>query len=304
LDAKRFFLHKLNFEMKKPLLLKILPPIDASFVLKGDNIAWNNPWHYHPELELIFCISGKGTNFVGNAIKSIEEGEILLFGSNLPHTRQRDKAYYEANSDKSPESIILQFREDFLGERFFQIPEFLPIKDMMQRALRGLKFYGNTIRVVSEKLYAMKNLDPAQSILALLGILDILSKSEEYEYLNSPEYVNTTQEKYGQRLNVVYEYTITNFRKPVELAQVAQLTNLSISAFCRYFKKITRKSYFEYLTEVRIGFACKLLSEGNLDIGQIALESGFNNLSNFNKLFKKTVNLTPKQYQKESVKIA
>ena len=290
--------------MKKPHLLKIIPPIDTSFVLKGDDIAWNNPWHYHPELELIFCISGKGTNFVGNAIKSIEEGEILLFGSNLPHTRQRDKAFYEANIDKKPESIVLQFREDFLGETFFQIHEFLPIRDLMNRALRGLKFFGDTIQVVSEKLYAMKSLDPTQSILTLLSILDILSKSEEYEYLNSLTYVNTTQEKYAKRINLVYEYTITNFRKPIELEHVASICNLSISAFCRNFKKVTRKSYFEYLTEVRIGFACKLLSEEKLDIAQIAFESGFNNLSNFNKLFKKTVNLTPKQYQKATIKIS
>jgi AraC-like DNA-binding protein len=289
--------------MKNPHLLKIIPPIDASFVLKGDNIAWNNPWHYHPELELIFCISGRGTNFVGNAIRSIEEGEILLFGSNLPHTRQRDKVYYESNIDLNPESIVIQFRGDFLGETFFQIQEFIHIYDLMERALRGLKFYGNTIVSVSKMLYSLKGLDRTQSILALLAILNELAKSNEYIFLNSPTYINTVHERYAQRINSVYEYTITNFRNPIELTQVAQLTNLSISAFCRYFKKITRKSYFEYLTEVRIGYACKLLSDKKLDIGQIAYESGFNNLSNFNKLFKKLMKFTPREYQRETVEI-
>jgi hypothetical protein len=129
-------------------LLKIIPPIDASFVLKGNDISWSNPWHYHPELQLIFCISGKGTNFVGNAITGIEDGEILLFGTNLPHTRQRDSAYYKANANEQPESIVLQFKKDFLGESFFDIQEFVIVRDLMERALRGLKFYRKTLAFI------------------------------------------------------------------------------------------------------------------------------------------------------------
>ena len=148
---------------KKPHLLKIIPPVDSSFILKGDEIVWNNPWHYHPELELIFCIKGKGTNFVGNSIRSIEEGEILLFGSNLPHTRQRDKGFYEQNVEEKPESIVIQFRLDFLGENFFSIQEFLHIDELANRALRGLKFSGKTLQNVSQKLLLMKDLDKTQN---------------------------------------------------------------------------------------------------------------------------------------------
>lgn len=289
--------------MKTPHLLKIIPPIDASFVLKGDEISWSNPWHYHPELELIYCIRGKGTNFVGNAITSIEDGEILLFGTNLPHTRQRDKAYYEAHEKEKPESIVVQFRKDFLGETFFNIQEFVHINDLMERALRGLKFHGGTTTAVASKLTVMKNLGRTQSILSLLDILDELARSEEYVFLNSPSYINNAHEKYAQRINAVYEYTVAHFRDPIELADVAQLTNLSVSAFCRYFRKITRKSYFEYLTEIRIGYACKMLSEEKLDIAQIAYKSGFNSISNFNKLFRRLMKSTPKQYQRNSAVI-
>lgn len=289
--------------MKKPHLLKITTPIDFPFVLKGDEIIWNNPWHYHPELELIFCIKGKGTNFVGNAIRSIEEGEILLLGSNLPHTRQRDKAFYETHQDQIPESIIIQFKEDFLGKDFFSIAAFSHIKELMNRALRGIKFYGSILHTATEKLYSLQKLNPTQSVLCLLALLDDLAKTDEYEYLNSPQYVSSAHEKYAQRINLVYEYTITHFRKPIELSDVAPLTHLSTSAFCRYFKKITRKSYFQYLTEVRVGYACRLLSDKQMDIGQIAYESGFNNLSNFNKLFKKIMNTTPRDYQKQTMGI-
>ncbi|MGL4631863.1 MAG: AraC family transcriptional regulator [Leadbetterella sp.] len=282
---------------KKPHLLKISNPLDASFVIKGDEIAWDNPWHYHPELELIYCIKGKGTNFVGDAIKSIEEGEVLLFGSNLPHTRQRDKAFYEKNINETPESIVVQFKSDFLGENFFDILEFQTIKQLINKSLRGLKFSGQTLKQVTQKLKMMVEQDNTRRMISLLEILDILSKSTEYEYFNTRGYKSDVHEKNAQKINKVYEFTITNFRETIGLAEVAALTNLSISAFCRYFKIRTRKSYFQYLTEVRIGYACKLLNEDEHDIAQIAYESGFNNLSNFNKQFKKVMQLTPGQYK-------
>ena len=123
---------------QKPHLLKIIPPFQNSFVIKGDEIAWNNPWHYHPEIELIYCMKGRGTNFVGNSIGAIEEGEILLLGKNLPHTRQRDRDYY-LHTTEVPESIVIQFREEFLGESFFSIREFTHVANLLDRALRGLK---------------------------------------------------------------------------------------------------------------------------------------------------------------------
>src|SRR5688572_27283015 len=129
---------------KKPHLLKVITPVDSSFILKGDPIPWDNPWHYHPELELILCIRGKGTNFVGNDIRSMEEGEILFLGTNLPHTRQRDRIFYKSNPGETPESIVVQFNADFLGKGFFETPEFLHVKELNDRAARGIKFTGNT----------------------------------------------------------------------------------------------------------------------------------------------------------------
>ncbi len=281
---------------KKPHLLKISQPIGASFIIKGDAIAWDNPWHYHPELELIYCIKGKGTNFVGNAIVGIEEGEILLFGSNLPHTRQRDKQYYLEYPSETPESIVIQFKSDFLGSTFLALQEFSLIADLFKRSIRGIKFYGRTRKLISNHLATMSALDKTQRILTLLSILDILSRTREIEYLNPFDYSSHAHEKNAQKINRVFEYTITHFRNEVKLEEIARLTNLSTSAFCRYFKSRTRRSYFQYLSEVRIGFASKLLGEADKNIKQIAYESGFNNLSHFNKQFKKIMKLTPKEY--------
>jgi AraC-like DNA-binding protein len=287
---------------QRPHLLKIIPPPESSMVVKGDAIAWNNPWHYHPEIELLYCIKGRGTNFVGNCIRSIEEGELLLFGSNLPHTRQRDKNYYTQYPDDIPESVVVQFRHDFLGEHFFDLKEFAHIKELLEQARRGIKFTGKTHLSVTEKLKAMhKSMSTTRRILILLEVLDELAHSEETLFLNTLDYKSAAHEKASQRINKVYLYTIEHFREPISLADVASLTNHSIPSFCRYFKARTRKSYFQYLTEIRIAYACELLMEANWDVNEVCYKSGFNNLSNFHKQFKRIMKLTPSQYQKQGL---
>lgn len=287
---------------QKPHLLKIIPPLENSIVVKGDDIAWNNPWHYHPEVELLYCIKGKGTNFIGNSIRKIEEGEILLLGKNIPHTRQRDRDYYLEHPTEQPESIVVQFREEFLGDRFFHLKEFIHIRELLDRATVGLKFFGSTQQMVAEKLYKLKAMTPTNAILGLLSILDMLATSGEYLQLNGLGYRSDVHEKASRKINRVYHYTIEHFREPIALEQVAALTNHSPSAFCRYFKSRTRKSYFQYLTEVRIAYACELLMEGNLDVTRVCFASGFNNLSNFHKQFKKVTKMTPSEYRHRSLK--
>jgi AraC-like DNA-binding protein len=287
---------------QKPHLLKIIPPLENSIVIKGDDIAWNNPWHYHPEIELLYCLKGRGTNFIGNSIRTIEEGELLLLGKNLPHTRQRDGVYYREHSNEKPESVVVQFRDDFLGDHFFELREFEHINKLFQEAKVGLKFYGSTVTLVGQKLKRIKTLSTTMAILELLSILDTLARSTEFSQLNSVNYVSDAHEKYSQKINKVYHYTIEHFREPITLAQVASLTNHSPAAFCRYFKTRTRKSYFQYLTEIRIAYACERLMEGNLDVTRVCFASGFNNLSNFHKQFKKVMGFTPSEYRHKSLK--
>lgn len=282
---------------QKPHLLKIITPLQRSIVVKGDSIALNNPWHFHPEIELLYCIKGKGTNFIGNCICHIEEGELLLFGKNLPHTRQRDRAYYETKPNESPETIVVQFREEFLGEHFFQMPEFQHVRNLLDHALRGLKFFGATRDEVTKRLKSLTGMDETTSIIELLSILDRLARSPEFIYLNPINYASNAHEKASQKINKVYQYTVAHFREPISLDDVAALTNHSTSAFCRYFKARTRKSYFQYLTETRIAYACELLMEGNMDVSEVCFNSGFNNLSHFHKQFKRIVKITPSEYK-------
>ena len=287
---------------QRPHLLKIIPPLENSIVVKGDGIAWDNPWHYHPEIEILHCIRGKGTNFIGNAIRNIEEGELLVLGKNLPHTRQRDRKYYSSYPDEEPQSIVVQFREDFLGEKFFSLREFRHIGILLEEATLGLKFFGKTLENATDRLNAIVSMDPTVAVLELLGMLDTLARSDEFIKLNSVNYVIETHEKSAQKINRVYHFTIEHFRESISLDQVAALTDHSAAGFCRYFKTRTRKSYFQYLTEIRIAYACELLREGNMDVTRVCFASGFNNLSNFHKQFKKVMRLTPSEYRHQSLR--
>ncbi|HTF20947.1 MAG TPA: AraC family transcriptional regulator [Chryseolinea sp.] len=291
-----------KYTRQQPHLLKIIPPFEHSIVVKGDNISWNNPWHFHPEIELIHCIKGKGTTFIGNSIRAVEEGEVLLIGCNVPHTRQRDRDYYLSHPDEEPESIIVQFREDFLGDRFFDVREFIPIKDMLARALRGVKFLGETRRLVAACLQRMRVLEGAPRIVELLLLLDLMAHSQEFNYLNTTNYISDAHEKSSQKINKVYHYTIDHFRDPIALSTVASLTGHSTASFCRYFKTRTRTSYIQYLTEMRIAFACQQLMDGSVDVGQVCFSSGFNNLSHFHKQFRRLMGMTPGEYMKRSTK--
>lgn len=283
--------------IRKPLLLKVPAGEESSFIIKGDDISWNNPWHFHPEIELLFCIRGRGTNFVGGYIHPIEEGELLFIGKNLPHTRQRDRAWYEAHPDESPETIVIQFREELFGDNFFNLRECVHIRTLLQKAQRGLKFLGATRDQATAIMKDMKSSAGVQNLVDLIRLLDILGRSEEYVFLNGVAFVAETNNPDSQKINRVYGFTEINFRRQISLADVADLVNLTEASFCRYFKSRTRKSYFQYLSEVRVAHACRLLAEQDVDVSEAGLQSGFNNLSNFHKQFKRIMRVTPKEYR-------
>ncbi|MEO5601462.1 MAG: AraC family transcriptional regulator [Cyclobacteriaceae bacterium] len=167
-------------------------------------------------------------------------------------------------------------------------------------AISRLKFVGKTREEIGEKLQLIRGMHGTTSILTLLSILDLMARSEEFIYLNAATYISDVHEKSSEKINKVYHYTIENFRKRITLSEVASLPNHSAVAFCRYFKTRTRKSYFQYLTEIRIAYACELLSKGDFNVSEVCLDSGFNNLSYFHKQFKKVVKSTPTEHQKRS----
>lgn len=281
----------------KPAFRKLTLPVSNSFVVKTDDIPLKNPWHYHPEVELVYFYEGRGTRFIGDSICGIKNRELILIGTNLPHTFQRDQHFYQEHAGQKPLLVITQFLPEFLGREFFRTPEFQTIQRLLIRAGRGLFFTGKEPEILGERLMELRALSPSMRILELISILLELSEIDDCTYLSSEGFVNIYAELHHTRLNKVYEHSVNHFMERISVETVADLANLTPASFCRFFKARSGRTYHDYLTDLRIGFACKLLAENKFNVSEVARQSGFRNLSLFNRQFKELKGVTPTEYQ-------
>ncbi|MDX1326105.1 MAG: AraC family transcriptional regulator [Arenibacter sp.] len=254
-------------------------------------------WHYHPELELVYIVRSTGTRFIGDGIEKFEEGELVLLGKNLPHMWLNDEVYFEEDSNLMSEAIAVHFREDFLGMDFLNAMEMKPIAQLIKRADQGIKFVGVEDTVLS-KVKELSELDPFHKTIGLLEVLHQLAIHEEYQLLSSPGFLNSFNKTDNKTLDEIYEFIFKNFNQPIGSKDVAEVAKMNPSAFSRFFKRIHRKTFTRYLNEIRIGYACKLLIENRDNITPVCYESGFNNISNFNRHFKSIVGMSPSEYVK------
>ncbi len=284
----------------KPHLLKVSLKPESSFNLlhkKGGNFY--NQWHFHPELELIYVHKGRGTRFIGNDVHRFEPGEMFLFGSNLAHMWRCDPEYALEGSEFTAEVTVIYFHPDFLGDKFFHLPELKPIDMLFQKARQGIKITGNTKLEVRGLIHRMSCAKGIERITTLLSILERIAKSRDKEIVNPTYQPLKIEQLEIDRLNRIFAYTSNNFQNRITLEEIASVANLSPKAFCRYFKSKSRKSFNTFLLEVRIAHACNLLLEKDMSIYEVCYDSGFNNLSNFNRYFKKIMNKTPFEFKRE-----
>ncbi|MGA0555971.1 AraC family transcriptional regulator [Larkinella sp. VNQ87] len=283
----------------KPHFHKVPVNAQDSFSVRHDiKPNFGNLWHYHPELELHYVIRGEGVRFIGDNVSNFSAGEILLVGENLPHTWRCNEAFFQDEPDMQVEAILMQFRPDCLGRDFLNLAETQPIRRLYERALRGLLIKGETNNKVAELLYSAVEARPLQRLIVLLSILELLSQSDELETITSERVFYQSNELETVRLNKVCSYTLSNYAKEITLEEIASVANLSVTSFCRYFKLMTHKTYHEFLTEIRISHACRALVENKLSAEVICSESGFNNLSNFYRHFKRVKGVTPLEYKR------
>jgi len=255
-------------------------------------------WHYHPELELVLVLKSTGTRFVGDSIEKFNKGDVVLIGSNLPHMWINDEAYYHAESILQADAISIHFKKDFLGEDFMSAKELRQINNLIQKAQLGLVFHNlskETIQLL-KRIEKDKTIVPFKKLLLLLDVLDRLATHKEYSVLSSKGFLTSFSEGDNKNLKVIYEYIFKNFNQPISAIDVATVINMNPSAFSRFFKRIHRKNFTTYLNEIRIGYACKLLIEGKQKVISICYDSGFNNISNFNRQFKKIKKMTPTEF--------
>jgi AraC-like DNA-binding protein len=286
----------------KPLLQKLPLPSDSSFVLVDFDVPYfETPWHFHPEYEIVLVTESKGQRFVGEHIKEYKQGDLCLIGPYVPHLYRSHEEYYEANSILRAKSIVIHFNDNFLGKDFFEIPEMMHIKALFEKSTKVLDIIGETNQFITNRLHEMFTENPTKRLLSLLEILDKIARSNDYDFLTSGNSFGTNI-KDAERVNKVFQYVMNNFKNDIKLMEVADLISMSESSFSRYFKSRTNKNFSDFITQIRIAHACKLLVEDKMGIADICYESGFNNLSNFNRKFKEVMQISPSGYQKELLK--
>jgi AraC-like DNA-binding protein len=282
----------------KPQLLKV-PNVQAySFSIRQDKITnINNRWHYHPEIELVHFHKGFGTQFVGDHIKRFFPDDIVLVGSNLPHYWRFDTAADNTDTSNTLVSTVVHFMPDFWGQKFLDLTENKPIKSVLEKAGRGLLLTGSLKEEVAGEIESLNHAEGPERIMVLMKILNAIYRSEEFTILSSVGYQNMLLDSESDRINDIYEFTFNNFNKKIYLDQVAGISGLVPNSFCRYFKSRTGKTYLQFLTEIRVGHACKLLMDDNINIKEVCYESGFLNFSCFHRRFKEITGQSPQNYR-------
>jgi len=270
-----------------------------TFIFKDITGPYFNPnWHFHPEFQISFIVEGKGTRFVGDHVETFEEGDLVFTGPNLPHLWRSDEAYFEKNSALKTRGLVIYFDHVLLNEILLGKEEFYNIHKLVENAGRGVEFYGETRKKTNKLLVNIAKEKGFKRIIKLLEIIDILANSKEYNLLSSPGYINVFRNEDAEKMRLVYDFVMSNFRTKISLDEIADLLNMTTTSFCRYFKPRANKTFSRFVNDIRIGHARKLLLEDNLNISQIGYECGFNTLSNFNRQFKAITKMSPNEYRR------
>lgn len=280
----------------KPTLEVVEPDFGRSYTYKKFNAEKLNKdiqWHYHPEVELVYVKGGSGKRQIGSHVSYYSESSLMLIGSNLPHCGFTDR--FTANKQET----ILQLNEKFLGDGFFDVPEMQEVKDLFEMAKGGIAFRGATKEKAGALLEGMEYQDEFERLISLLHILRILSQSQEFRVLNAGGFALEAGIKDNDRLNVVFNHVKANYKEEITLEEIADLVSMTIPSFCRYFKKMTNKTFTQFVNEYRLVHASKLLAEQPITITDVCYECGFNNFSHFSKSFKAFTGYSPSDYRKQ-----
>jgi AraC-like DNA-binding protein len=280
------------------LLEKIRVREDESFSIGifQDNLD-KCTWHYHNNFEISFITEGSGNRIVADSIEEFQPGDLVFIGRSLPHVWIPDKQF-RTPSNRTLEMVYLQFTSEVLCQQLLLLPEFKNVARALALSERGIQIVGQTLNEVSEIMLQLPYLKGFDRMLHFFKLMDIIGSSESNIQLASKEYLNKRFTTGNKRIAAIHEYLMENYRDEVDLKRIASLVNMAEGSLCRFFRMNMGLTVFEYLNKIRIEFGCKLLMDPDLSILEVCLDSGFNNLSHFNKQFKKITEVTPSEYRK------
>ena len=256
--------------------------------------GFSAPYHFHPEYELTLIVQGNGKRYVGTHMNDYSTGDLVLLGSNLPHCWKTAASAI----DKKSISIVIQFQKDFLGKAFFTAPEARRILQLLNNSSYGIQFTGNTSLLQQEMQKILDEPDSFKKLLSILNILHELAVAHEYVLLDKQNAYPSLSLNEKERIHAAMGYIVENFQNNISLKAIAAIANMTPQAFCKYFKKMSRKTFIEVVNDYRIDFAIGQLVNTEKSIVQIGFDSGFNDISNFYKTFKDRTKQSPLCYRK------
>lgn len=277
----------------KVRLEAIKPDEDSSFkILLTPRLNELFYWHFHREYEIVYVEAESGIRHIGDHISRYQESDLALIGPDIPHLN------FDYGVKATVETVVVQMKENFLGEAFFSLPEMSAVNSLFERARTGLAFYGNTKKLAGEKLKGLSALSHFDQLICLLQVFQILAASEEFIELGARPIAKASVLKEQQRLHRIYHYIETHYQEPIDVNEVAKLSNLTTAAFCRYFKKSTHLTFTDFINRYRINQAKKILLQQQ-SVTEACYASGFENLSYFNRTFRKFAGENPSAFRKQ-----
>lgn len=277
---------------------KIMKDDESFFIgIFQDNLE-KSTWHYHNNFEISFITEGAGKRIVGDSIEEFQPGDLVFIGRNLPHVWIADKEP-GVLSGRTLEMVFLQFTTSILVPTLLALPEFMYVKRALELSERGIQVVDQTLNEVSEIMLQLPYLGNFDRMLHFFRMMDIIGKSNSTITLASEEYMKKRFKTGNKRIETIHAWLMNNYREEVNLTELASLVNMAEGSLCRFFRENMGKTIFEYLNQIKTEFACKLLMDHDLSILQVCYDSGFNNLSHFNKQFKKNTGLPPSQYRRQ-----
>lgn len=269
-------------------------PADTSFIIREYHQPhFTAPFHFHHAYEVIMVVKSYGKIYGGNKVLNFSEGDIYLFGPGFGHCFYNDQSFIDTG--EMAHAIVAQFTEDFIGKDFFDKPELRKVKKMLQQAPAGVKF--SAPAPATKKLFLqLREKQQLPGLILLLQLLDGLSGQRKLLLNDAPGKVYYHQND-SSKIELVFKYVIENFKSEVNSKSAAALIFLNEAAFCRYFKRRTRKTFSQFVNEVRVTHATKLLLDKDASIAEVCYACGYNNVSYFNRQFRLLQEVTPKEYR-------
>lgn len=260
--------------------------------------------HYHNAYEIALILKGNGRRIVGDSVDRFVDGDLTIMPPYMPHATYTESKHHVVNNDESIHAIVIYFMPDWFKDRHYNSVDFAPIRLLFGNLKRGIRIagerYNNIVSMINEISVTENGLD---RLLILLHLIKDLATNATFEYLASSIYQISNRDDNIEKINKIYKYVMENFTNKISLEEVAEIAFMTPPAFCKYFKNRTNKTFSNFVNEIRIGYACELLLQGNDDISSIAYHAGFNNFTSFNKNFKKFTKLTPSEYRMKSLAV-